>query len=211
MSSLFARFVLVASLVLPGHLPAHDYGAADLTIAHPYARAVGAAARASAGYLTVRNDGAEPDRLIAIEADVPRVELHTVETGADGVVRMVPLSEGLTIAPGETVVLAPGGAHVMFMGIDGAAFAAGEAVPATLVFERAGRVEVSFAVEDLSQDAGGPDAAPAEPHHGSHGMDHEAHGGDHGAMDHEAHLADPDHAAIHRRHMEQSDDDTGTD
>ena len=233
MPSFFARSAFVLALVLPGSLSAHDYGAGELSIAHPYARAVGATAMASAGYLEVRNDGTEPDRLVSVEADVPRVELHTIETGADGVVRMVPLSDGLTIAPGETVVLAPGGAHVMFMGIDGATFAAGETVPATLVFERAGRVEVSFAVEDLSQDAGDPDAMPSEPDHGSHGadhgsMDHEAHGmdhdehgmdhgehgmdhGEHGEMDHEAHLANPDHAAIHESHMGQADDDTATD
>ncbi|PJN92451.1 hypothetical protein CNY89_29595, partial [Amaricoccus sp. HAR-UPW-R2A-40] len=36
------------------------------------------------------------------------------------------------------MTFAPGGAHVMFMGLDGDPFEVGEVIPATLVFEKAG-------------------------------------------------------------------------
>jgi copper(I)-binding protein len=51
----------------------------------------------------------------------------------------------------------------MFMGLDGDPFEAGESVPATLVFETAGRVEVEFKVEPR---AGAAEAeAPAHADH----------------------------------------------
>jgi copper(I)-binding protein len=99
-----------------------------------------------AGYMTITNTGSEPDRLLALRADFPRVSLHGTQTDAQGVTRMVPV-EGIAIAPGETVTLAPGGMHVMFMGLDGDPFEEGERIPATLVFERAGEIAVEFWVE----------------------------------------------------------------
>ena len=188
MPRFLASALLSLALVAPVAGLAHDYAAGDLAIAHPYARAVAPSARASAGYLEIRNTGTQPDRLLSVEAEAPRVELHTVETGDDGVTRMVPLADGLVVLAGETVALAPGGSHVMFMGVTGSDFAAGESVTATLVFERAGRVEVQFSVEDLTE---------AET------QDAMGDGTDHDGMDHEAHHADPDHEAIHRQHMEE--------
>jgi copper(I)-binding protein len=70
--------------------------------------------------------------------------------------------EALEIPPGETVRLAPGGMHVMFMGLD-APLTADGSVPATLVFETAGEIEVEFRVE--------PRDAAAEPMDDMH-MDH---------------------------------------
>jgi copper(I)-binding protein len=99
-----------------------------------------------AGYMTITNTGNDPDRLLEVRADFPRVTLHGTETDAQGVTRMIPV-EGIEIAPGETVTLAPGGMHVMFMGLDGDPFEEGERIPATLVFERAGEIAVEFWVE----------------------------------------------------------------
>jgi copper(I)-binding protein len=125
---------------------AHDYTAGSLVIAHPFAIETATTAITGAGYLTITNNGTEPDRLLAAEADFPRVEIHRSETGADGVARMVK-QDGVDIGPGETVELAPGGLHVMFMGLDGDPFVAGEAFPATLVFERAAPAAIEFRVE----------------------------------------------------------------
>ena len=87
------------------------------------------------------------------------------------------------IAPGETLTLAPGAAHVMFEGMGGDPLKVGESVPATLVFERAGRIDVEFKVEPLSfaaeaaapmdhgamdtgPDTGRPEGRPRGPHPG---------------------------------------------
>ncbi|SFS03942.1 copper chaperone PCu(A)C [Yoonia litorea] len=124
---------------------AHDYVIGDLTIAHPYVFETTATARAGGGYLAITNTGESEDRLVAVEADFPRVMLHTTETD-DGVARMVHLEDGITIGAGETVTLMPGEMHVMFMGLS-APFVLDSEVPAVLVFENAGRVDVTFKVE----------------------------------------------------------------
>ena len=139
------RAVLGLGMLLA--LPAwgHDFKAGDLTIGHPYAVATAPGAKTGAGYLSVTNAGGEADRLLAVEADFPRVELHTTEVDAAGVARMVPL-EALEIPAGATARLEPRGAHVMLLGL-AAPLAAGDRVPAVLVFEKAGEVAVEFNVE----------------------------------------------------------------
>jgi copper(I)-binding protein len=101
-------------------------------------------AMAGGGYMTITNGGPEPDRLVGVRANFPRVELHeTVET--DGVARMQKVAS-IEVPPGESAALRPGGRHVMFMGLGGDPFEQGETVPVTLVFERAGEVEVVLTV-----------------------------------------------------------------
>lgn len=140
---------------------AHDYKAGDLTIAHPYAIETPATAKSAAGYFSVTNTGTTPDTLVAVEAGVT-AEVHEATTDAAGVASMAPTGP-LAIPPGGTVTLAPRGLHVMFMGL-AAPWKAGEEVPATLVFEKAGKVPVVFRVETRKAAAGGMD-----------GMDHMQH------------------------------------
>ena len=103
-----------------------------------------ATAQTGAGYFAVTNDGANADRLIAVEADFPRVMMHDSQI-SDGVATMVHL-EAVDLQPGETVVFEPGHRHVMFMGLAGDPLEKGEAVDATLVFENAGKLDVQFDV-----------------------------------------------------------------
>jgi copper(I)-binding protein len=134
----FAIFALPAA--------AHEVTTDSLVIDHPYTLETVATAMSGAGYMTITNTGSVPDRLLEVRADFPRVSLHGTQTDAQGVTRMVPV-EGIAISPGATVTLAPGGMHVMFMGLDGDPFEEGERIPATLVFERAGEIAVEFWVE----------------------------------------------------------------
>ena len=136
---------LAAALSVAGAAGAHEFRLGDLTVGHPYAIETPATAKSGAGYLTITNAGDAPDRLLAVEAAVPRAEIHTSETDAAGVTRMLPV-DGVEIPPGGTVTLEPGGLHVMFMGL-GAPFEAGAKIDATLVFEKAGEVAVEFNVE----------------------------------------------------------------
>jgi copper(I)-binding protein len=124
---------------------AHDYTLGDLRIGHPWTRATAAAGAAGAGYLTIRNTGQQPDRLLRAESALAgTVELHTM-TMDQGVMRMRPVSE-IAIPPGHEVKLEPGGLHVMLLDTR-RRFQQRERVPLTLVFERAGRIEVELAVE----------------------------------------------------------------
>jgi periplasmic copper chaperone A len=127
---------------------AEDYKLGSLEIENPYARATPPNAPVSGGYMTIRNSGAEADRLISGEATfAERVEIH--EMAMDGeVMKMRQLADGLEIPAGGEVVLKPGGYHVMFIGID-SQFKDGETRNVKLTFEKAGTIELEFAVQDM--------------------------------------------------------------
>jgi copper(I)-binding protein len=131
---------------------AHDYRQGNILIGHPWSRATAPRADTGAGYLTLRNTGSRPDRLVSgTSPRAARVEFHTM-TMAGGIMRMRPLPHGIPLAPGAEVQLAPGGNHIMLIGLR-SPLKTGELVPLTLRFERAGRVTVSLKVEATGADA----------------------------------------------------------
>ena len=135
----------VVAMGLPAFAAAHDYSAGMLKIIHPMTFETAPTARAGSGYMMIDNTGETDDALIAVRADFPRVMLHLSEE-QDGIARMRHVQR-IVIPAGETVALEPGGYHIMFMGLDGDPFEAGELFPATLVFEKAGEVDIEFKVE----------------------------------------------------------------
>lgn len=138
------RFVFLGLLcVLPFQSAAHEYKVNDLIIDHPIAGPT--TGPVGAGYMTVTNTGTTADRLLSIEADFPQVSLH--ESIVQNDIASMRAVESILILPGETVTFAPGGLHVMFMGLGGDPFEIGEKIPATLVFEQTGPVDVIFNVE----------------------------------------------------------------
>lgn len=146
------RFVLPLVVLLPQMASAHDYKVGDLVIAHPIAGETAAGAMTGAGYMTITNNGAD-DMLMAVTADFPRVMLHqSVQNGDMASMEHV---TGLAIPAGQTVELAPGGYHIMFMGLEGDPLEVGEVIPATLMFENAGVIDVDFKVEKILEDHSG--------------------------------------------------------
>ena len=141
---------LAAALIaaaLAGPALAHDYALGGLTIDHPFAFATAPNAPVAGGYLRVRNAGDTDDVLLEAHTDpdfAGMVQLHEMSM-ADGVMRMTELAGGIPIPAGETVTLEQGGLHVMFLRLP-AGLEEGQEIPATLVFERAGEVEVVFTV-----------------------------------------------------------------
>lgn len=126
----------------------------DLVITAPWARATPGGARVAGGYLRITNTGKEPETLTGGTAVFAgRLELHDMAV-TDGIMRMRELPSGLTIAPGETVELKPGGTHVMFMDLK-QPLKEGENWKGTLTFARAGTIEVEFAVGGIAAKAGG--------------------------------------------------------
>jgi copper(I)-binding protein len=135
--------------------------AGSLSIAAPWLRATPGGAKVAGGYLRITNTGREPDRLMS--AAIPqagRGEVHAT-TNEGGVSKMLPVAGGLAIPPGGTVELKPGGHHLMFMDL-ASGLKEGETVHGTLVFEKAGRVEVAFPVGGI----GSP--GPGASHHHRH-------------------------------------------
>ena len=125
--------------------------AGDVEIHDSYARA--ANTKAGAAFMMIHNNGDADDRLIGASSPAAKkVELHTHIENADGVMKMVHVEEGFELPAGGMVHLKRGGKHVMFMGLN-APFEQGAKVPLTLVFEKAGEVELEVEV-DLERKAG---------------------------------------------------------
>lgn len=119
--------------------------ASDIVISDAWVRATSSAAPVAGGYITVRNDGDSPDRLLSVRTPAAReVQLHEVRHEG-GIARMRMLDQPLAIPANGTVTLAPGGMHLMLIQ-PARPLEEGAAVPATLQFERAGPVDVTFRV-----------------------------------------------------------------
>jgi copper(I)-binding protein len=141
--------ILLAGLLPAAH--AGDYHAGSLDIAGPWSRATPKGASIAAGYLTIKNTGTTADRLVGGSSDTAaKFEMHEMSMD-NGVMKMRPLKDGLEIKPGESVELKPGGLHVMFVGLK-KPLKQGDHIKATLVFEKAGKVDVDFDVTGM----GGP-------------------------------------------------------
>ncbi len=156
--------LLATLLIAPSLGFAQEYKVGDLVVDQPVAKTTPATAMAGAGYVSIMNMGDTADRLIAVEAAFPRVMIH--DTKVENDVATMFHVDAVEIGPGETVSMMPGGKHIMFMGLDGDPFEEGEEIPATLIFENAGRLEVMFNVETLEQITGSADAK--EEDHSNH-------------------------------------------
>jgi len=150
-------------VVLVGPDGAAEFHAGSLDISCPYSRATPSGASIAAGYVTIKNTGTTADRLISGSSDAAaKFEVHEMSMD-NGVMKMRPVQGGLEIKPGETVELKPQGLHIMFVGLK-KPLKPGDHVKATLVFEKAGKVDVDFDVTGM----GGP--APATKGHDMPGM-----------------------------------------
>jgi hypothetical protein len=138
----FLALAAITALTAPY---AQEIRIGPIEIAEPWTRATAPGAPTGAGFVRLTNAGSVDDRLIAAEAEgVGRVELHTM-TMDDGVMQMRRLDDGIALPAGEAVELAPGGLHLMFMGLE-APFVEGETVEATLTFESAGTATIELPV-----------------------------------------------------------------
>lgn len=160
---------VAGALSLPA--AARDYKAGAIEVDAPWARAVPKGASVAAGYVTIKNTGTETDRLVEGSTPVAgKIEVHQM-TMDNGVMRMRPLGAPLEIKPGETVELKPQALHFMMTGVK-QPIEKGKPFKATLVFEKAGPVEVEFSVE--APGAPGPGASGSGGGHGMHDM-HDMH------------------------------------
>ncbi len=159
---LLSTLALGAFLATCGAAFAHDYKAGPLEIGHPWSRATPNGAPVAAGFLTVTNTGAAADRLVSVASDAAdKIEIHEMAV-VDGVMKMRPLDKGIEIPAGGKLELKPGSYHVMFIGLK-KPFVKGDVVKGALAFEKAGKVDVDFNVEDMGM------KAPAMSGHDKHG------------------------------------------
>jgi copper(I)-binding protein len=128
--------------------PAHPGAAitqANITLSGGFTRATLPGAPVAGGFVTIANTGAEDDVLIGAMAGIAKeTQIHEMAMEGD-VMKMSQLADGLVIPAGETVTLAPGGFHIMFMGLNGP-LVEGESLPVTLEFKNAGKVTIELPI-----------------------------------------------------------------
>lgn len=164
------RLLIALALAAAGAPALAAPAAPSVEVVQPWSRPA-AAGTNGVGYMTVRNTGAAPLTLKAVESPVAtRTEMHRTSM-RNGVMSMRP-EPSVVIAPGQSATFGPSGLHVMLIGLK-QPLKVGTRFPATLVFASGARVPATFRV-GLSPSAGAATAAPA-PGHAGH---------DHSAMGH---------------------------
>jgi hypothetical protein len=127
---------------------AHAAQAGDISIDGAWARSTAVQASNGAVYLNISNAGNTPDTLLSASSSVAQqTQLH--QTSMDnGIMRMRMLTDGVVIPPGKAVHFAPGGLHIMLLGLK-TPLKIGEHFTLALTFAHAGTVEVPVNVRDM--------------------------------------------------------------
>lgn len=104
-------------------------------------------AAVAAGFVALRNPGDEALTIRAVQADLAaRAEIHDMDM-QDGVMRMRHLADGLTLAPGESLALAPGGKHLMLFDLQ-RPLQDGDTLHLKLLLADGRELEAAFPVQD---------------------------------------------------------------
>jgi copper(I)-binding protein len=109
------RRILLAALPLAtlGHAKAH--GQQTLQAEQGWSRPALARIGTAVAYLTLRNEGSTPVRVVAASTPIAQgVEIHESSV-ENNVARMQPRPDGVVVPPGGTVRFEPGGLHLMLM------------------------------------------------------------------------------------------------
>ncbi len=170
---IIAAAALVVAAVVAGaqtSASAQSVAVGSLTLSDLWTRATPPKAPTAGGFLTITNNGSEPDRLIAASSPIAKtVQLHTMEM-KNGVMMMHEVEGGIEIPAGGTVTLAPGGFHIMFITLKDTLSEGGQ-VPVTLTFEKAGSVDAVMDVMAIGAKGPSADAMPGMG--GGQMMDHD--------------------------------------
>ncbi len=153
----FLRRTAVAMLFL---VPVAGPAAAEspIRVENAWSRATPPGTEIGVGYFTVKNEGDTPDRLVSVQTPVAeKAEIHRTKM-TDGKMEMRPVTGGVAVPAKATVVFEPAGYHLMLIGLK-APLEKGSTFTASLIFERAGTIEVTFSVAGLGA------SAPDTPDH----------------------------------------------
>jgi len=120
--------------------------AGQLTIKSAWARATPPGVTVGVVYFQLENGGTKSDRLLKLSTPVAAsAGVHRTEI-AEGIAEMREVAV-LHVAPGEKIEFAPGGYHVMLMGLK-KPLVAGQKFELELLFELAGPRRVAVVVRD---------------------------------------------------------------
>jgi copper(I)-binding protein len=116
-----------------------------IEISDGYLKATPPKAPVSAGYLTIRNNGSADINLTGVRAAFAGMgAVHDMQM-SNGVMTMTEVENGIMVSAGKMVSLAPGGLHLMFMGLT-QQLKIGDEHTITLTFDKCGDLDVSLPV-----------------------------------------------------------------
>ena len=143
------KYIVLALMLLAG--PAR----AQVEISDAWMRATAPGQKIAAGYMTIRNKSAQPERLVGGSSQAAaKVETHV--SIKDGEIMRMREVKGYDIPAKGAFELKPNGSHLMLVDLK-QPLKEGDKVPVVLKFEKAGEMKVDFEVRPL--------AAPASSHH----------------------------------------------
>lgn len=140
---LFSLVVLVIMTQL-------SYGQSKIVVKDAWVGRVPPSSPVAAAYFTVENKGNTDDKLIGVTTDISgRNKIHETVTDKQGVT-MMKMVDTLVVPAGKSVVLKPGGTHVMLMDLKGPVTYR-DKIELDLKFQNAGDIKVEAPVKDLGE------------------------------------------------------------
>jgi copper(I)-binding protein len=142
------RLALLAALGLVAACgPSPESTEPDIQLGSAWARETALGQDTGGVFLTIRNRGGADDRLVGGSSPEARsVEIHTMTL--DGSVMRMRRQEAVAIPAGESVELAPGGTHLMLVGLK-APLNQGKTIPVSLDFDKARRIKANVRVREV--------------------------------------------------------------
>ena len=148
----FHGLTLAALLLVANSASGEQAKSGSISVDSAWSRATAPGVDIGVGYLTIKNDGDTPDRLVSVSTPVAETaEIHKTQM-VDGKMQMRPVPDGIPIPAKGTVTLEPAGYHLMLMGLK-APLQKGSTFGASLAFEHTGTIDVTFHVEGVGASA----------------------------------------------------------
>jgi copper(I)-binding protein len=164
--------VLAVFLMLPTAAAAQEFKIGGITVVAPWARATPGGTKVGGAYLELKAAAGAGDRLVSASSPAAgSVEIH--EHASEGGVMKMRRIDGLAVPAGASVMLKPGGYHLMLMDLK-QPLKQGDKLQLTLTFEKAGALSVEGPVaplgamaadDDAGQGASRPGKQPAKGGH----------------------------------------------
>ncbi len=141
---MFKKLALFAALAFSANLSlAQD----SVSVDQVWTRATPPQAANAGVFMTINSKTA--DQLLSASSDLAsKTEIHEMKM-SDGVMKMRQMTAGLPVASNQTLTLAPGGYHIMLIGLK-KGLVAGEKHALTLNFAKAGAINVSVDVKNIA-------------------------------------------------------------
>jgi copper(I)-binding protein len=137
---------LLASAACSGTAPSPASPA--IVVSNAWVQVSGGIDQPAAGYLTIENRGTTDDTLLSASSPgAASVELHETMLEMSGMVGMESIAQ-VTCAAGGNVAFAPGGYHLMIMGLT-RQLKAGDVLELDLVFEHADTIVAQAVVRQV--------------------------------------------------------------